>query len=196
LRYKSVNIADELGNYYVLLVICKIIGGIVATLLMFQLCSAESIRLNVPFVKQEKNGCGAASISMIVQYWMREKQDLDFRDVDAHGILQQLYSADKQGILGRGMERYLRDHGFRTFVFRAEWKDVIHHLNLGRPLIACLKENEQKIPNHFVVITGVEEDGPVLINDPARRQFSKMARQEFLKSWGRTQNWTLLAVPQ
>jgi len=179
-----------------LLVICKIIHGILAALLMFQFCSAESIRLDVPFVKQEKNGCGAASISMILQYWMREKENLDFKDVDAHAILQQLYSADQHGILGRVMERYLRDGGFRTFVFRAEWKDLIHHLNLGRPLIACLKENDAKIPNHFVVITGVEEEGPVLINDPARRQFSKMARKEFLQNWGRTQNWTLLAVPQ
>lgn len=179
-----------------MLVICKIMNGIVTGLLMFQFCSAESIYLDVPFVKQEKNGCGAANISMILQYWMRESRNLDYKDVDAHVILQQLYSEDKKGVLGQVMERYLRDRGFRTFVFRGEWKDVIHHLNLGRPLIACLKENDTEILDHFVVITGVEEGGPVLIHDPARRQFSKMARQEFLQSWSRTQNWTLLAVPQ
>ncbi len=29
--------------------------------------------LDVPFVKQEKDGCGAASIAMVIQYWRMQQ---------------------------------------------------------------------------------------------------------------------------
>ena len=29
--------------------------------------------LDVPFVKQEKNGCGAASVAMVMQFWQRQQ---------------------------------------------------------------------------------------------------------------------------
>jgi len=29
--------------------------------------------LDVPFVKQEKNGCGSASIAMVMQYWQKQQ---------------------------------------------------------------------------------------------------------------------------
>ena len=29
--------------------------------------------LDVPFVKQEKDGCGAASIAMVMQYWQAQQ---------------------------------------------------------------------------------------------------------------------------
>ena len=32
--------------------------------------------LDVPFVRQEKNGCGAASIAMVMQYWQRQQGKL------------------------------------------------------------------------------------------------------------------------
>jgi len=32
-----------------------------------------AVWLDVPFVKQEKNGCGAASIAMVMQYWQRSR---------------------------------------------------------------------------------------------------------------------------
>ena len=33
----------------------------------------SGVWLDVPFVKQEKNGCGAASIAMVMQFWQRQQ---------------------------------------------------------------------------------------------------------------------------
>ena len=46
-------------------------------LLLLGVCGAlfaadlPGVWLDVPFVKQEKDGCGAASIAMVMQYWRR-----------------------------------------------------------------------------------------------------------------------------
>ena len=46
------------------------------SLTVFSLAGAigpPGVWLDVPFIKQEKDGCGAASISMVMQYWNRDK---------------------------------------------------------------------------------------------------------------------------
>ena len=35
--------------------------------------TAPGIWLDVPFVKQEKEGCGAASIAMVMQFWQQQQ---------------------------------------------------------------------------------------------------------------------------
>ncbi len=44
--------------------------GICGSLLAADL---PGVWLDVPFVKQEKDGCGAASIAMVMQYWQALK---------------------------------------------------------------------------------------------------------------------------
>src|SRR5438132_14369793 len=77
----------------------------------------RSTWIDVPFVSQEKNGCGAASIAMLMRYWSRD-------GVDPHQIQQALCSREAGGIRGADAEAYLRAHGFRTFVFRVECSDL------------------------------------------------------------------------
>jgi hypothetical protein len=33
---------------------------------------ASGVWLDVPFVKQEKNGCGAASMAMVMRHWLQQ----------------------------------------------------------------------------------------------------------------------------
>src|SRR5690242_5377269 len=85
--------------------------------------AASGIWLDVPFVEQQKNGCGAAAISMVMQYWARQHTAVAERDADAAVIQNQLYSADAGGIFASAMKAYFSDHGFRTFDFQGEWSD-------------------------------------------------------------------------
>jgi ABC-type bacteriocin/lantibiotic exporter with double-glycine peptidase domain len=157
---------------------------------------SSGVWLDVPFVKQERNGCGAASISMVIQYWIRNGAGSIPHDAaDAFLIEQALYSREAKGIFGSSMQDYFERAGFRTFVLQAEWNDLEHHLRKGRPLIVCLRENSG--PRHYVVVAGFDGDqGLVLVNDPARRKLLKLERTSFEKGWSATQNWTLLAVPR
>src|SRR2546429_2914373 len=158
----------------------------------------EGIWLDVPFVKQEKNLCGAACVLMVMQYWSGTSGGSRLpENSNMAGIAKELYSKVAGGVFGRDMELYFKEQGFQTFVFRGEWTDLEHHLSMGRPLIACLEAGKKGTPLHYVVIAGIDrQNGFVLLNDPARRKLLKTRRSSFEKAWGQTEQWTLLAVPQ
>ena len=152
--------------------------------------------LDVPFVRQEKNGCGAASIAMVMQYWQRQQGQPSGATADAEAIQRKLYSVPAHGIYASDIERYLQANGYRTFSMRGEWSDLEDHLAKGRPLIVALKPGRGD-PLHFVVVTGVDpQQGVVLKNDPAERKLLKQDRASFEKEWKAAANWMLLAVPQ
>src|SRR5713101_799004 len=85
----------------------------VTTILVFpvvcgMLVAAEppGVWLDVPFVKQEKDGCGAASIAMVMQYWQHQQGEAASPGSDAIQIQHVLYSAKARGIYASGMDRY------------------------------------------------------------------------------------------
>jgi ABC-type bacteriocin/lantibiotic exporter with double-glycine peptidase domain len=152
------------------------------------------VLLDVPFVRQEKNGCGAASIAMVMQYWQR--QQLGQPPIaNADEIQRALYSRRGRGIYASDIERYLQQHGFRTFAIRGEWADLQHHLEKGRPLIVALNSGHGDL--HYVVVTGLDSQQEVVLkHDPAARKLLKQYRSDFEREWRTAGNWTMLAVPE
>jgi ABC-type bacteriocin/lantibiotic exporter with double-glycine peptidase domain len=177
---------------------------VVGTILMLpavrgRLLAADlpGVWLDVPFVKQEKGGCGAASIAMVMQYWQYQLGAAVSQDSDPIQIQHVLYSAKTHGIYASDMERYFREKGFRTFTIRGEWEDLKQHLDKGRPLIVALKPAGGGAPLHYVVVTGLDqEQGIVMVNDPAQRKLLKRDRSAFELEWSAAEKWTLLATPQ
>jgi ABC-type bacteriocin/lantibiotic exporter with double-glycine peptidase domain len=156
----------------------------------------SGVWLDVPFVRQEKNGCGAASIAMVIQYWQRQQgsQGRSLSD-DPEQIQRALYSPSAQGIYASGMKRYFGQHGFKTFAFAGDWTSLEEHLEKGRPLIVALKSGHSGL--HYVVVVGLDRQPDVVLkNDPAERKLLKQDRPNFEKEWKAAGNWTLLAVPQ
>ena len=149
--------------------------------------------LDVPFVKQERNGYGAASIAMVMQYWQRRAGQPD--RVDAAEIQRALYSPQARGIHAADLERYLNEHGYRTFAFQGTWQDLEQQLAKGRPSIVALKVGRDDL--HYVVVAGLDSGQNVLLkNDPAERKLLKQSRASFEKEWKAAASWMLLAVPQ
>jgi predicted double-glycine peptidase len=157
------------------------------------LAAQAGVWLDVPFVKQEKNGCGAASIAMIMQYWQRQQGQAFSEAADATQIQRILYSKKAHGIYASDLQEYLAQNGFRAFALRGEWNDLNDNLAKGRPLIVALKPGGD--PLHYVVVVGLDSQ-QVLTNDPAQRKLLKQDRFQFEKQWKAGGNWTLLAVPQ
>jgi ABC-type bacteriocin/lantibiotic exporter with double-glycine peptidase domain len=157
----------------------------------------SGVWLDVPFVSQEKDGCGAASIAMVMQYWFNRQGRADGESVDAAEIHRALYAPGARGVYASAMERYFKQRGFNTFAFRGELEDLLNHLRKGRPLIVALKPPEAGAPLHYVVVAGLDpQAGLVLLNDPARRKLLKQDRADFEKQWSGVNKWTLLALPQ
>jgi ABC-type bacteriocin/lantibiotic exporter with double-glycine peptidase domain len=155
---------------------------------------SSGVWLDVPFVKQEKDGCGAASIAMVMQYWQAQQGQPASDVSDAIRIQRKLYLPKAHGIFASDMERYLQENGFRTFTIRGEWEDLKQHLDKGRPLIVALKPASGGAL-HYAVVTGL---GPeiLMINDPAQRKLLQQGRANFEREWSAAERWTLLAVPQ
>jgi ABC-type bacteriocin/lantibiotic exporter with double-glycine peptidase domain len=180
------------------------VGGVFRTTLillgvsgMLLAADLRGVWLDVPFVKQEKEGCGAASIAMVMQYWQRRQGEPATRDSDATQIQRALYSAKAHGIYASEMESYFREKGYRTFTIRGEWADLKQHLDKGRPLIVALKPGGGGTPLHYVVVTGLDqEQDVVMVNDPAQRKLLKQDRLGFGREWSAAGKWTLLALPQ
>lgn len=127
---------------------------------------------------------------MIMRYWDSDSRHLR-RESEA-GIYRRLYSPAARGIPAVAMERYLKEQGFRVFVFNGNWNDLQEQLSKSRPLIVCLKEGAA----HYLVVAGIDtERGIILVNDPARRKLLKLRRSEFERDWRATGNWILLALP-
>jgi len=167
--------------------------GLIAVLSGVALCAEPpGVWLDVPFVRQQKNGCGAATIAMVIEYWQRQQGQP--ATVSAEEIQQTLYSRRARGIHASSLERYLREHGFRTFAIQGEWKDLKDHLEKGRPLIVALESRRDEL--HYVVVTGMDwQRDLVLKHDPAARKLVKQHRSDFEREWQGAGNWTLLAVP-
>ena len=175
--------------------------GVVASVLSALLAAAtpSGIWLDVPFVKQEKNGCGAASIAMVMQYWLLQRGETALaagNAVNAPAIQRALYSKVGHGIYASDLEQYFQQRGFRTFAFRGAWADLKQHLEKGRPLIVALKP-ASGAALHYVVVTGLDwESKLVVVNDPAQRKLLKQDQASFEREWSAAGKWTLLALPQ
>jgi ABC-type bacteriocin/lantibiotic exporter with double-glycine peptidase domain len=160
--------------------------------------AAPGVWLDVPFVKQGKNGCGAASIAMVIEFWQRhQNKTVSEGDAGAQyaNIEHTLRPGEANGILASEMKDYFLQHGYAAFAFAGDLSLLEHHLREGRPLIVALRPGSH-LPLHYVVVAGVNEgDRVVLLNDPAQRKLLKQDQSRFEKEWKGTGNWTLLAVP-
>lgn len=179
------------------------LGGLWKTLLVLGCLSGvvwaaevAALWIDVPFVRQEHNGCGAATIAMLMQYWQRQQGYPQAEFADATQIQRALYSDQAHGIYASSMERYFGEHGFRTFAFQGTWSDLKLQIEKGRPLIIALKPRSGR-ELHYLVVVGVDEARKlVLVNDPAERKLLEREWQQFEGEWKASNYWTLLALPR
>lgn len=150
-----------------------------ALALAFAFAAPAAMWLDVPFVKQGKNGCGPASISMVLAYWRGG-------EIEALPQSGEMMRASE-------MERSFLAAGFRVFAFEGEWSDLEQHLAKGRPLIVSLGLGKSR---HYVVVAGLDSNRELVsLNDPARRKLLQLDRKTFEQDWNASGRWTLLALP-
>ena len=158
--------------------------------------AGSGVWLDVPYVRQTKDGCGSASLAMVLQYWNERGTAIAAERMDAEKIQKELYSKEARGIRAEAVDRYLRDTGFSPIQFRGEWNDLETHLEKGRPLIAAIQPGA-RTSQHYVVVVGMDRtEEAVLLNDSERGKLVRVERAEFEKEWQRSGNWTLLALPK
>ena len=50
-------------------------GCVLVMVFAAECCAAASSQLNLPFYPQKKNGCGAASVAMVMHYWENQRPE-------------------------------------------------------------------------------------------------------------------------
>jgi ABC-type bacteriocin/lantibiotic exporter with double-glycine peptidase domain len=150
--------------------------------------------LDVPFVRQQKQGCGPAVLSMLIEYWSENGSPTP-TPWTPRELYDRLYDAQIHGISGESMVGFLRDQNYAAYGFRGEWNDLKKNISLGRPVIAALAPKKGQ-PLHFVVIVGIDTDSRPIVHDPDRAAYVKEPIDRFLKQWNGADRWTLLAVPR
>lgn len=152
--------------------------------------------IDVPFVAQPNDGCGAASVAMVMQYWALQQHRTAGPTSQVAAIQKQVYSRRLHGSTPAALEGYLQRNGYLTFALSGRWSDLDAQVRKGRPLIVALRPEGQRAL-HYVVIDGIDSaHGLVMMNDPALRKLLTEERAEFEKEWSATHYWMLLAVPR
>ena len=153
-----------------------------------------SLVLGVPYVRQDSEGCGAAALSMIMQYWLGRGATVDRAAADPDRIFRQLFRPELHGIEGKEMQDYLRRNGFAAFAVPGEPSDLEAQLAKGRPLVACLRITSNRM--HYVVVIGQATPGGVVrIHDPQRGPNLPIPWKDFAAAWKAAGYWLLVAAP-
>lgn len=169
----------------------------------------KPIWIDVPYVHQPPEGCGAAALAMLIGYWSEQQglagsfsdgtpsqREQAVAERDVYIIQRDLSPRRGRGISSKAMQGYLNQHGYITFALDGAWPDLEREIGKGRPLIAAIRpKGDPQL--HYVVIDGVDPvRSLVTMNDPAERKLVTEERAEFEKDWSATHNWLLLAVPE
>lgn len=137
--------------------------------------------------QQTQYGCTAASVSMVLQYWHNQNPKLgvlsaqEIVDINAK---QGTFSAS--GMSVSEVHDEVRALGYSTVEDRvnADFETLKRDVQQG-PVVAIVKLGmRQSGYNHAVVVTGISDDGRVMINDPWDGQSHTYTVAEFQSSWG------------
>lgn len=147
------------------------------------LAALAAATLNVPFVAQEKDTCGAAALAMVLAYWGQPVA----HDEIAGALLQK----ELHGIPGSELERFAQAHGLSATAYKGDLGNLRDFVGKGRPLIVAWDMGQGRF--HNVVVVGADADH-VIVNDPARGALRRESVETFAQRWQGAGYWTLLVT--
>jgi predicted double-glycine peptidase len=142
--------------------------------------------LDVPFVAQRKDTCGAAALAMVLRYWGDEASHDD--------VARTLLTPELHGIAGSRLAGFARGRGMEAVAYRSDLANLREFVGKGRPLIVAWDMGRGRY--HDVVVTGFDDArGAVIVHDPARGASRAVGLDAFEKRWAGAGYWTLLVAP-
>jgi ABC-type bacteriocin/lantibiotic exporter with double-glycine peptidase domain len=148
----------------------------------------EVVVLDVPFVQQEKNACGAAALAMVFKFWGK--------NISQYSVLKGTYNESRKGIRGEDLQAYAENNGFEAFLYGGELDHLKANVKKGRPVIVAL-DSGSSASFHYVVVVGYDDKASkIIVNDPQRGKLKSVPVHNFLSRWSRSRYWSLLLVPK
>lgn len=140
--------------------------------------------LDVPWVPQSEDLCGAAAAAMAFRFW--GGRDAGMAPFEA------VLAADGSGIRTADLVRVIRAQGWTALPIEGGLETVDWHLARGRPLIALIGVGGGRF--HYVTIVGRLGD-EIVYHDPAVSPYQRQSAGSFLEAWDASGRWSLLILP-
>lgn len=148
---------------------------------------APHIIENVPFYLQEAYQCGPASLAGVLNYWQV--------GVSPEDIASEIYSESAKGTLDVDMVLYAERKGLKVRQYKGSIEDIKRNIDLGYPVIVLVDYGFWVYQqNHFMVVVGYNENG--ILANSGKEQLRFISFKDFLKSWRKTEFWTMLMQPK
>lgn len=140
--------------------------------------------LDVPFVPQVEDTCGAAALAMVLRFWGHEASH------DA--LAAELQARELKGVAGSRLAEAARTRGLGAVAYRGDADQLRESVGKGRPLIVAWDMGRGRF--HDVVVIGFDGDD-VVVHDPARGASRTVKAHTFEDRWAGAGHWTLLMMP-
>ena len=152
---------------------------------------------NVPFEPWlERNCCGPACLSMVLDYWAPE------RAFDQRAIAAEIYNPSLRASFNSEMVLYPRSRGFASFSFQGSLETLRAVLKKDIPVIVLTKRRPRTPIGHYRVVIGFDEaQNQIIFHDPFLGAGRAMDVKDFLKIWDLDQgpnlsSWMMAIVPE
>jgi predicted double-glycine peptidase len=151
-----------------------------------QLPPAAAVELTtVPFFAQTDYQCGPAALATVLAH--------SGADVDAEGLVREVYVEALRGSLQPELLGATRRHGFIPYVIAPEASALLAELEARRPVLVLQNLGLERTPIwHYAVVVGVAADNVILRSGTQQRRVERSSR--FLRSWQRGDNWAFVAL--
>jgi predicted double-glycine peptidase len=141
---------------------------------------------NITFYPQETYQCGPASLAEVLNYWGV--------NVTPDNIAKEIFSESARGTLNIDMVLYTQRKGLHATQYTGSMEDLKKEINSGYPIIVLVDYGFSVYQvNHFMVIIGYNEYGVIVNSGRDKEKF--IPEEKFMKTWKRTNYWTLLIKP-
>jgi ABC-type bacteriocin/lantibiotic exporter with double-glycine peptidase domain len=146
---------------------------------------AGSVRIieSVPFFSQEDYQCGPAAMASVLNY-----RGIKIRSEE---IASAIYSKSARGTLNFDMVFFAEKKGLYARQYPGNLADLKYRIDNSHPLIVMVDYGfliYQK--DHFMVVVGYDS-GNIIVHS-GKDSFKRIPIEDFLKTWQKTKNWTLL----
>ena len=143
--------------------------------------------LEVPYVPQQKDTCGAAALSMVLQYYGVAV----FHDE----VAGELRKPELRGIAGSALAGFAAARGMTAVAHAGDIDHLRDHVGKGRPMIVAWAMGRGRY--HDVVVVDFDEARDrVIVHDPARGASRAVQMDTFRRRWAGAGYWTLLVAPR
>lgn len=118
------------------------------------------------------NGCGPTSLAMVI-VGLTGDTTINPK-VIAQYSYDNNYYVENVGTKWDLMTEGVRDFGIEGEAIQLSEQEIISTLQKGQPIIASMKPGHFTTSGHFIVLTGVTEEGEIIINDSDSKKRSSV----------------------